>query len=608
MCGISGFNWKDKKLVSLMNAKHAFRGPDDQGVFVGDKLSLGHRRLSILDLSSKGHQPMYDRENSMVLVFNGEIYNFSEINKYLQTKGYQFDTKSDSETIIYAYKHWGSKCIEKFIGMFAFALYDLRKEELFLARDHIGIKPLYFYLDSERFIFSSTIPPILLHDIKTKPNKKAIRDFLLYNITDHLSQSFFKNIFKFPKGHYALYNSKDNKIKFTKWFDIKFSSKANMGYDESVNEFRKRLNSSIDYRLISDVPVGTCLSGGLDSTSIACLINDKERDKIKTFSAVYKNFSKDESKYIHSATSKAKFENKKIFPSSKEIAKEIFSFVNFMAEPVPTPSPYAQYKVFQLAAKNNTTVLLDGQGADELLAGYHYFHGFYLRGLIKKRKYITVFKEIKNLVKGGNSKLGLLSLIFLFLPNFIKRDYFANKSNISNSLLNDKSAKSLFFLKYYSITTLHKSLEFHLDYKLEHLLKWEDRNSMAHSCEARVPFLDINFMKFIFTLPENFIINNGCTKKLMRDSMSGIVPDDIRDRSDKIGFSTPESDWIQDKYLVNLLDELFIHEMPLSANYINLVKTRKIISSRNLIKYSKTIWKTLFLEVWLRQFSKELNI
>ena len=204
--------------------------------------------------------------------------------------------------------------------------------------------------------------------------------------------------------------------------------------------------------------------------------------------------------------------------------------------------------------------------------------------------------------------MGILSLIFLYLPKSVKKDYFISKSNISRLLLTDKSAESSFFLKYYSIDSLHKSLEFHLKYKLEHLLKWEDRNSMAHSREARVPFLDINFMKFILRLPEDFIIKKGQTKSLMRDSMLGIVPEDIRLRSDKIGFSTPENDWINDSSLKILLDKFFLKERPLSADYIDLLKTRKVIKSNKIGKNSRMIWKILFLEVWLRHFSKKLGI
>lgn len=610
MCGISGFNWSDQELIMKMTKEISHRGPDDSGYYVDDFISLGHRRLSIIDLSSKGHQPMFDKDEEIIIVHNGEIYNYRKIKNELEKKGYIFKSRTDTEVILNAYKEWGYECIKRFIGMFAFAIYDKKKKIIFLVRDHIGIKPFYYYKDEKRFLFSSTIPPILIHDIKTAPNKRLIRDLLLYNNTDHTDETFFKNIMKFPKGHYAIYDIAKKKLMFYKWWENRFTGDFSGNYEEAVKELRELMIKSVNRRLLSEVPVGTCLSGGIDSSSIACLINKSKRSEIKTFSVVFPGFSLDESEYINIISSKTGMENYKIIPSTEGIKQDLFDFIKNIGEPIPGPSPYSQYNVFKLARNNDVTVLLDGQGGDELFAGYHYFYGFYIKGLFKKGKFIKAFKEISGLFKSGHFKLGFFSLGFLFVPLFIRRYYFSGKSNICESLLKDKEAETPFFNEYYGISSLHDSLKFHLDYKLEQLLKWEDRNSMAYSREARVPFLDIDVMRFVFRLPEDFIISQGKTKTLLRDAMDGIVPNDILDRRDKIGFASPEDDWLREEILIELLEDWFIGNEPLCRNYIDLKKTRKMIKQHvnNKRNFGRTLWRSVFLEAWFKVFQNRFGV
>ena len=605
MCGITGFNWSDMRLIKNMTN----RGPDDSGHYVDDYISIGHRRLSILDLSCAGHQPMFDKNKEIVIVYNGEIYNYIEIKQELKKKGYTFKSKTDTEMILNAYKEWGPECIKRFIGMFAFVIYEIKNKILFLVRDHVGIKPLYYYKDKKRFIFSSTISPILVHNFSTQPNKKLIRDFLLYNNMDHTNETFFTNIMKFPKGYYAIFNIRENKLKWYNWWENTFTGDYTGNYNEAVKELRELMIKSVNRRLLSDVPVGTCLSGGIDSSSIACLINKSKRSKIKTFSVVFPGFLFDESKYINIVSSKTGMKNYKIIPTAEDIKKDLFDFINAIGEPVPGPSPYSQYNVFKLARNNDVTVLLDGQGGDELFAGYHYLYGFYIKGLIKKGKFIKAFNEISGLFRSGHFKLGFFSLGFLFVPSFIRRHYFSGKSNICESLLKDKEAETPFFDEYYGISSLYDSLKFHLDYKLEQLLKWEDRNSMAYSREARVPLLDIDVMRFVFRLPEDFIISHGKTKTIFRDAMGGIVPNDILDRRDKIGFATPEDDWLREEQLKKLLVDWFIKNDPLSKNYINPKKTRDMIKQHITEKknHGRTIWRAVFLEAWFKTFQNRFD-
>lgn len=609
MCGIAGFNWASESLIKSMTKTITHRGPDDSGHYIDNYMSLGHRRLSILDLSSEGHQPMFDQNKEIVIVYNGEIYNFLELEDELKKKKYQFRSRTDTEMILYAYKEWGADCLKHFIGMFAFVIYDIKKKILFLARDHIGIKPLYYYKDKKNFIFSSTIPPILEHNISTKPNRKLIRDLLLYNNTDHTNETFFTNIMKFPWGYYAIYDIEKNKLDWFKWWETSFTGDYTGSYEDAVIELQNLMVKSVNRRLISDVPVGTCLSGGVDSSSIACLIKKSKRSEITTFSAVFPGFIFDESKHIETVTSKTGMKNYQIEPTAETVKNDIFNFIRAIGEPVPGLGPYSQFKVFELARDNKVTVLLDGQGADELFAGYHYFYGFYIKGLLRKGEIRKALKEIFELIKGGYYKVGVLSIGFLLTPFSIRRLYFNFKSNISEKLLKDKNAQTSFFEEYYRLNNLHDTLKFHLDYKLEQLLKWEDRNSMAHSRESRVPFLDIDVMNFIFKLPEKFIISNGKTKMVLKDAMGGIVPDKILERRDKIGFASPEDDWFREVYMKDLLNDWFIKNVPLSTKYINLNKTRKMIKLQIKEKknYGRAIWRFVFLEAWLKLYQNKFN-
>ena len=604
MCGINGFNWEDEGLLLQMNECIKHRGPDDEGVYVKNSVSLGHKRLSILDLSTKGHQPMfYDNEN-LVIIYNGEIYNYLELRDQLKKKGYTFESNTDTEVVLAAYKEWGFKCLEKFNGMWAFCIYDKNKKLFFLSRDRFGIKPLYYYRKSNKFIFASEIPPILSHKVKTSPNNRLLCDYLLYNILEHTNQTFFNDIWKIPKGSYAIFNLETKDFKIKRWWKNEYN-RIKIPIDEAISKFTELLRDSVNKRLISDVPVGTCLSGGLDSSTVATLINEAKRAEITTFSAVFPGFKLDESKYIYALTDYTRIKNVKTKPNPTDFYSEISNFIEKHGEPVPGPSPYSGFCVYRLAKENNTTVLLDGQGADEILAGYHYFYGFFLKGLLRKGKIKNFLREFLPLIRGTQRKLGLFSLVFLFLPSQIRRLYFYLKGNINKAFY--KKNKTDFVDRYYSCTSLYDSLKFHLNYKLEHLLKWEDRNSMAHSRESRVPFLDHRVVSFIMSLPENYIINKGETKSILRKATVNLLPPLITNRKDKIGFATPEDDWARSAEFKEILEKLFINKKPMCEEYINLKKLKNMMNAhlQNKRNYGRQLWRVIFLEIWLQKFFGE---
>jgi asparagine synthase (glutamine-hydrolysing) len=587
------------------------RGPDSRGEYVNSQVSLGHQRLAIIDLSDKGEQPM-EAEKEYAIVYNGEIYNFEHIRKELREKGYNLTSETDTEVVLYAYVEWGPRCVERFNGMFAFTIYDGREDELFLARDHLGIKPLFYYEDNGKFIFSSEIEPLLLHDINFSPNRQLIRDFLLYSITDHTNQSFFHPISKLPKGSYGIYDLTDNEFEIHSWWENEFTGDFDGTYAEAKDHLKQLLEQSVKRRLMSDVPVGTCLSGGIDSSSVASIIgNTRGQNEIETFSAVFPGFEFDESEYIESVCDENSLVNHQTTPSAQEFSEDISDLIRTIGQPIPGPGPYSQYQVFKLANEQDVTVLLDGQGADELFAGYHLFHGFHIGGLLKDYHVVSALRELRGLISGGHYKIGLLSIGLVLAPDIILDLYFMRKSNVSKELLNDESLQTGYIKSFSSNDSLHEALTFYLDHRLEHLLTWEDRNSMAHSRESRVPFLDKDVLNFVFSLPEEYIVSDGKTKTILRDAMTGIVPEKILERRDKIGYGTPEKTWLAEKPLQKILQRWFFETTPRCAEFIDVQKTRN-----EMLEYwerqegsTKLIWKSLFLEAWLREYwDKNRNI
>ena len=292
MCGINGFNWKDTVLIEDMNRATKYRGPDDKGIYIDEKASLGHVRLSIIDLSEKGHQPMSNEDETIWITYNGEVYNFQELRSDLLKKGHIFKSNTDTEVIIHSYEEYGSDCVNRFNGMWAFCIYDKNKDILVLSRDQFAIKPLYYYVENNKFIFSSMIAGILCHDIKTYPNERAIMEYLAFNLEHHNQYTFFENIHSLPQGSTLTYDLKTNRHIIHQWYYLKFREVKNEGV------IRDKFMESVRLRTISDVPIGSCLSGGIDSSAIVCTLDTILKNKFFTFSLVAPGSLKDESKYI----------------------------------------------------------------------------------------------------------------------------------------------------------------------------------------------------------------------------------------------------------------------------------------------------------------------
>jgi asparagine synthase (glutamine-hydrolysing) len=378
MCGICGIiDLKEQPVtrrpIERMMQAMKHRGPDADGIFLHQNIGLGFVRLSILDLSPAGNQPMYSADGSLVLIFNGEIFNYLELRKELEGKGHRFMTQTDTEVVLAAYLEWGADCQENFTGMWAFAVYSKNDQTVFISRDRFGIKPFYYHLDENALIFASEIEPLLLvSDALRKPNDAIIFDYLILNRTNHTSQTFFKGIEKLQHGHFI--QIRNNQISGPeRWYDL--GATTAVGY-EGAEEFKKDFIRSLKMQLRSDVPIGVCLSGGIDSSSIAASIaRNFGRNDIHSFSAIYgKGVKGDESTYIDEFD--GYIDNIHFtHPTLTSFLNDLDLFVSAQQEPVSSTSGYAEFKVMELAGDNNCKVLLNGQGVDEYLAGYHYFVG-----------------------------------------------------------------------------------------------------------------------------------------------------------------------------------------------------------------------------------------
>ncbi|MBX0332366.1 asparagine synthase (glutamine-hydrolyzing) [Pontibacter sp. HSC-14F20] len=608
MCGIAGiinFNQETPKESALrhMMQQMKHRGPNDDGVFIEDEVGFGFVRLSIIDLSPDGHQPMVSADGRYVLEFNGEIFNYVELREELQRLGVEFKTKTDTEVLLNAYIQWGEDCMNKFNGMWAFAIYDRLTKTIFASRDRYGIKPFYYIHKADYFAFCSEIPPLLsLLEEKPTPNHQSIFDYLAFNRTDQSEATFFEEVKKLQHGMKLTVCGKN--VKISRWYDLREKVSKSEKF-KSPEEYKELFTSAVGLRLRSDVPVGVCLSGGLDSSSItSVLLNNFHKKDLNTFSAVYQNGQTgDEKQFIHEYKPLLNHMHY-TYPNAQTLENDLIQFIKTHAEPIPSTSPYAQYKVMELA-KDNVVVTLDGQGADEQLAGYHYFFGFYFKDLLRSGRIGKLVSEIYHYLNNHRSLYGLKSFVYFLLPENMRtkmrvdekgymQDAFVEKYSQSNGIAGNL----------YGSNSLKDALLDHFENKLEHLLKWEDLNSMHFSLEARVPFLDYRLVEKTLASSDNWAIRHGITKFILREAMKGVLPEKIRMRQDKIGFGTPQDEWFREPAWRNIIEGILKSDSFRRRNLINaevaIRKYREHLSGKTNI--AKEIWKWVHLELWFRTF------
>jgi len=590
MCGIAGiFSLRGLKVkqdgLKRMTDALSHRGPDGEGFWFDEdeKVGLGHRRLSIIDLSEAASQPMEYQSANYVITFNGEIYNYLELKNTLLKQGHYFQSDSDTEVLLAAYAQWGEYCLDKVDGMFAFAIWDKKKEVLFCARDRFGEKPFYYHADGEKFVFASELKALWAFGIDRSPSKGKVYDFLLFNTTSDAKkkeETFYEGIYSLPPSH-SLILDKRGQISTKNYWNIdRVKIDDRIELEEAREKFLELLNTSVIRRMRSDVPIGCSLSGGLDSSSILSLVN-RQLDKnssLSSYSARFQDFELDEGDFIEKVLSaNPNVEGNQIFISEVELQEQFDEVMKIQDEPFGSFSILAQNLVFKAAAKNGTKVMLDGQGADEYLAGYTYFFDIYYQELFRKQP-SRFQSEIKAFGKHSANYQ---------LPNFKERvrnrfpKAFKSLADFRRAFEDPES--KLFsglhpeFVREYrsrsnprnfssDLNTALKTATF--DKGLEELLRYADRNSMSHSLEVRLPFLNPKLVNFVFSLPRSLLIHNAWSKFILRKAMESILPQEIVWRTDKVGFAAPQAEWMK--------EPLFRERLEQSTDYL---KKEKIISS-----------------------------
>ena len=549
MCGICGFYDAENRLqdgqslLDKMNEAQIHRGPDHQDTYIDGSAGMGHVRLSIIDLSSAGNQPMHFADR-YVMVLNGEIFNYIELREELEAAGYSFNSNSDTEVVLAAYDHWGEKCLSRFNGFWAIAIYDRKTKSMFLTRDRFGVKPLYYTNQPGYFVFSSEIKALLQdNNIKRTANDSVIFDYLVNGFVDCTDETFFKGVYRLPAGC-CMHIDHKGRQRISRYYELPYSEKLTGEVDdEMIQQFRSLFQDSVKLRLRADVPVGSCLSGGLDSSSIVCESSRQLRQRNagkdqKTFSSCYKGDSNDERAFIDAVVDSTGVDAHYIYPTGDTLFEDLDHLIYTQDEPFVSTSMYASYCVMKLAHENGVTVLLDGQGADEILCGYRKARVYYIRRLIKAKKLGRAAKEIfyylPYMRKGKNvSLLADLSMMRQFLGRTSSRDIrhrYLEQSFAKRTLRNSYENSERFLLNDFDRIVLPA------------LLRYVDRNSMAFSIEDRLPFLDYRLVEFAMNLPLNAKISDGYSKAVMRRALD--MPEIIRRRKDKIGFYTPENSWL----------------------------------------------------------------
>ncbi len=609
MCGFCGYiNRKEKTHIKKMNDMIAHRGPDDESYYTDDLIAMGFRRLSIIDLKG-GRQPISNENNTMYITFNGEIYNYKEIKKDLINKGHIFKTNTDTEVILHGYEEYKEKILDKLRGMFAFVIWNKTNQTLFGARDHFGQKPFYYANMQGTFMYASEIKSLLKHpDFLKQINKETLKPYLTFQ-TSVLNETFFKNVYKLKPGHYFTYDENTKKMDIQKYYEVTFNPKKE-DFENLVDKIDETITKSIDYHTISDVPVGSYLSGGIDSSYVVSYLKPN-----KTFSVGfdYQNFNevplaKDLSDILH-------IQNKNELINADDFFESIDKVQYYADEPTANLSAVPLYFLSKLASKD-VKVVLSGEGADELFGGYtSYDEDEKLKKYRKLPFFIRKFFKLiisplpqfhgKNFLTKGGSKI---------------EDYFIGQAFVfdnkeANQILTDKYKSDL---KYQDITkpyfdkvkdkddlTKMQYLDMNLWLPNDILLK-ADKMSMANSLELRVPILDKEVFKLASTIPTEYKLSHGTTKYILRKSASKRIPESWYKRRKK-GFPVPIIKWFREEKYYNIVKKMF--EEDFTKEFFDQQKLLKMLEKhyKGQKNYCRKIWNVYVFLVWYKKFFIEIQ-
>lgn len=553
MCGISAIVNKRNAsvgpfLIRNMNAAISHRGPDNDGVYAGPNFGLGHRRLSIMDTSHLAHQPF--KYKDYIITFNGEIYNHLEIKDDLEKLGFTFTTECDTEIILAAYDKWGEKCVSHFEGMWSFVIYDPIKNILFGSRDRFGQKPFHYGEFNSYFIIGSEIKQFThVPGFKATLHHEVAFNFLNYGGLNYSDDTLFEGVQSLSSGHNLHYDLSTHRYSIHQWYFFPERRTTNIHILEAAQEFRRLFAKSVELRIGTDARLGSCLSGGLDSSSIVCMMDNliHGRENFVTLSICWNDKSIDEQEYIDVVSDQVTTAiNEKIFPDLDDLNQQniLDKIIYHQDQPILSASHFAEYKVYEAAGQRGLRVVLDGQGADEYLGGYGIFNWYHLHGLFSENRFRSLSREWSAMSRLSNSRYHHMFKNFLFVKYRQRKPVLASfinpvwgKKHIDeNPMLPPNNAR---------LSTKDLSLHQVFSSSLPYQLHSADRNSMCHSVESRLPFLDHNLVEYCYLLPDTLKISQGKSKVVLREAMKGILPDKVRERVTKLGFPAPERAWMQ---------------------------------------------------------------
>jgi asparagine synthase (glutamine-hydrolysing) len=630
MCGIIGAFWKaqpeDHEVrlgQSLNELRH--RGPNDFGTWVHNEqvgtITLGHTRLSIIDLTAAGHQPMRSLDGRFSLVFNGEIYNYCELREELRSLGHVFHTESDTEVLLTSWAEWGRNSLSKLRGMFAFVIFDKHAKTLTCVRDAFGIKPLYYQIGDSEFIFGSEISALNILIGKTKKlNLQHAYEYLVFGDYDKTDSTFFADIKQLLPGHILTVDLTRTTLNYQleRWWWPSIEERTDLSFDQAAEKLRDMFLHNVRIHMRSDVALGATLSGGIDSSAMVCAMRHLEPNlPIHTFSFIADKSEVNEEHWVDIVNAHVRAISHKVGARPEEMVLDLESMIRAQGEPFGSTSIYAQYRVFQLAKKNGITVTLDGQGADELLAGYNGYPSARIRTLLEKREILELTKFMNNWSHwpGRSKKQALLSFGSAVVPDSIR--------SYALELIGMNSEPPWLNAEYLKLTgiklqqtvpirlpeasqrRLAEALRFAISGNgLSALLRHGDRNSMHWSIESRVPFLTIDIAEYLLGLPEDYLISpSGETKRIFKAAMRGLVPDVILDRKDKIGFQTPEREWLikLGPKIIQWIDEA---DLKMLINKEACFKEIQLILEGKK-RFNNQVWRLINLCCWVKIFNVE---
>jgi asparagine synthase (glutamine-hydrolysing) len=581
--------------LNRINSKIEHRGPDAEGYYVHNNVGLAHRRLSILDLSEAGNQPMV-YSNNLVITYNGEVYNYVELREELVKLGYHFNTTTDTEVILAAYDAWGSKCLNKFNGMWSFAILDKRSNKVFMARDRFGVKPFYYSQNSGNFVFGSEIKQ-MLKDFHNEVNLNVLIEYMITFIDNHGPDTYFKGVHSLLPGHYMVYDLNTSKFCIERYYVLGVNSTIQqLSKPKAISYLKDLFSSAVKLRLRSDVKVGTCLSGGLDSSAVSAIANNSYKEASgRKFTAIHArsiDAETDESSFAKEVANNLGLELHVVTPSTTDFKSLIDEVVYTQEEPFGSPSMFMGYKVFEKAKELGCKVMLNGQGGDEVLLGYErYFSSFlYQIGLVQGMK--QLWKQSKN----SGLKLHDPFVYFFYFTSYrIRKSRLLRRSFLKDAIKRKfdfvemkrsvESFKDIAKLQIHEISTV----------QLPHLLRYEDRNSMRHSIETRLPFLDYRMVEAGISFNPKLKIWNGWSKYILRLAIENLLPRNVVWRKNKLGFNAPERSWLT-AHKVTMAEDVSKSELLKSiTNFEDLQKRfLDLPYKEQWLYYNIAVWERIY--------------